>query len=95
MRFAPRGRRIAGIQPGLFRMNGFSLGKHYVFTGELEKMSRREAMRRVVNAGGVLDKTVCRTTEYLVVGSFEYCSLIKNGKTGKLKRAEDLKQKRA
>ena len=40
-------------------------------------MSRREAMRRVANAGG----------------SFEYCSLIKNGKTGKLKRAEDLKQK--
>ena len=44
-------------------MNGFFLGKHYVFTGELEKMSRREAMRRVANAGG----------------SFEYCSLIKNG----------------
>ena len=79
MRFAPRGRRIAGIQPGLFRMNGFSLEKHYVFTGELKKMSRREAMRRVANAGGI----------------FEYCSLIKNGKTGKLRRAEDLKQKRA
>ena len=40
-------------------------------------MSRREAMQRVVNAGG----------------SFEYCSLIKNGKTGKLRRAEELKQK--
>lgn len=75
------------------QMNDFFLGKHYVFTGELEKMNRREAMQRVVNAGGVLDKTVCRTTEYLVVGSFEYCSLIKNGKTGKLKRAEELKQK--
>ena len=61
MRFAPRGRRIAGKQPGLFRMNGFFLGKRHMSVGE--KMSRREAMQRVVNAGG----------------SFEYCSLIKNG----------------
>ncbi len=68
-------------------------GKHCVFTGTLEKMVRKNAMQLVVNAGGLLDKNVISSTNYLIVGSFDYCSSIKEGKTGKLKKAESLKQK--
>lgn len=73
--------------------DSFFYGKHCVFTGTLEKMVRKDAMQLVVNVGGILDKSVASTTNFLIVGSFDYCSSIKEGKTGKLKKAEALKQK--
>lgn len=73
--------------------DSYFYGKHCVFTGTLEKMVRKEAMQLVVNVGGILDKSVASTTNFLIVGSFDYCSSIKEGKTGKLKKAEALKQK--
>ena len=66
-------------------------GKSFAFTGALEKMHRRDAMQLVVNAGGVCCDGVTRDTNYLVLGSTDYCKSIKDGKSSKQKRAEALR----
>ena len=68
--------------------NNFFFDKHVVFTGKLDKMARKDAMQLVVNAGGVLDKTVTKSTNYLVLGNNDYVSSIKDGKSTKQKKAE-------
>lgn len=60
-----------------------------VFTGALEKMIRKEAFQTVVDYGGVVQDNITKDTNYLVVGSLDYSISIKNGKSGKLKKAED------
>lgn len=53
-------------------------------------MSRREAMQIVVNHGGINGDNVTKQTNYLVLGSNDYCSAIKGGKSTKHKKAESL-----
>lgn len=65
-------------------------GRTFVFTGELKTYSRAEAMQKVVNIGGNVGNGVNRTTNYLVVGNTDYLISINGGKTGKMKRAEEL-----
>lgn len=65
--------------------------KEIVFTGTLEKMVRREAAQIVANLGGICADTVTKKTNYLVLGNLDYCNNIKDGKSRKLKRAEQLK----
>ena len=48
-------------------------------------------MQAVVNSGGVCADSVTRKTNYLVLGSFEYSSSVKGGKSTKQKKAEKLK----
>ena len=43
-------------------------GKTFVFTGELESMSRDEAKTKVRNLGGDPSETVSKNTGYVVVG---------------------------
>lgn len=64
--------------------------KYFVFTGVLGKMIRTEAMQCVLDLGGQCSDNVTRKTNYLVLGSNEYCSSIKDGKTTKQKKAEKL-----
>lgn len=61
-----------------------------VFTGTLEKMPRREAAQNVVNLGGIVSNTVTSKTNYLILGNYDYCKSIKNGKSTKQKKAESL-----
>lgn len=63
----------------------------FVFTGVLEKMTRKEAMQIVVNHGGIIGDSVTKKTNYLVLGNNDYCSTIKDGKSRKHKKAEELK----
>ena len=65
-------------------------GQHCVFTGALEKMIRKEAFQLVVDYGGVVQDSVNKDTNYLIVGSLDYSSSVRDGKSGKLKRAEGL-----
>lgn len=65
--------------------------KHCVFTGKLEKMIRKDAMQLVVNVGGILDNSVTKKTNYLILGNNDYCSSIKDGKSSKHKKAEKYK----
>lgn len=61
-----------------------------VFTGTLERMARKEAMQLVSNVGGINGNSVTKKTNYLILGNNDYCSSIKDGKSNKQKRAEDL-----
>lgn len=66
-------------------------GKLCVFTGTLEKMSRKEAMQIVVDFGGEVGNSVTKKTNYLILGNNDYCPSIKNGKSTKQTKAESLK----
>lgn len=66
-------------------------GNTFVFTGVLERMSRKEAMQIVVNHGGINGDNVTKKTNYLVLGNNDYCKSIKDGKSTKHKKAEQLK----
>lgn len=66
-------------------------GKLFVFTGTLEKMTRKDAMQMVVDFGGLVKDSVTKKTNYLVLGNNDYCPLIKDGKSSKQKKAEALK----
>jgi DNA polymerase III subunit epsilon len=64
--------------------------KIFVFTGTLEKLLRKEAMQLVVDLGGECTDGVNKKTNYLVLGNQDY-SKIKEGKSSKHKKAEQLK----
>lgn len=62
-----------------------------VFTGTLEKMSRKEAMQNVVDLGGVCSNSITKETNFLILGNYDYNPLVKDGKSNKQKKAEQLK----
>lgn len=64
-----------------------------VFTGTLERMTRKEVMQIVVDLGGINGNSVTAKTNYLILGNNDYCPLIKDGKSNKQKKAEELKLK--
>lgn len=65
-------------------------GKVCVFTGVLEKMQRRDAMQIVADLGGINADKVTKKTDFLILGNNDFCSSIKDGKSTKQKRAEEL-----
>ena len=67
--------------------------KIFVFTGALEKMLRKDAMQIVVDKGGLCGDAVTQKTNYLVLGNNDYRKSLKDGKSSKQKRAEELKLK--
>lgn len=87
-----RGVRAADIaaQPGKARPDSPLYGKVCVFTGTLEKMSRRQAMQLVVDLGGTCGDRVTEVTNFLILGNNDYCTTIKGGKSTKQKKAEAL-----
>lgn len=62
-----------------------------VFTGTLEKMSRKDAMQIVANLGGVNADSVTKKTNFLILADHNYCKSLKGGKSSKQKKAEALK----
>lgn len=54
-------------------------------------MMRKDAMRKVVNMGGICADSVTQRTNYLVLGNNDYCKTIKDGKSSKQKKAERFK----
>ena len=71
--------------------DNFFFNRHVVFTGKLEKMIRKDAMQIVVNLGGILDKSVTKSTNYLILGNNDYNAILKGEKSSKHKKAEKLK----
>lgn len=51
-----------------FDENHVLYGKNCVFTGELQTIDRKDAMQKVVDAGGVVKSSVSTKTNYLIVG---------------------------
>lgn len=65
--------------------------KVFVFTGTLERVTRKEAMQLVVNHGGLCGDGVNKKTNFLVLGNNDFCKTIKDGKSTKQKKAEQFK----
>ena len=65
-------------------------GRRCVFTGKLNRFSRKEAAQIVVNIGGLCENNVTKKTNYLIVGGLEGIRNMKGGKTTKIKKAEKL-----
>ena len=68
-------------------------GKTVVFTGALSSMTRKEAFQIVADLGGFPESNLTQKTNFLVVGNEEFVSSVKNGKTNKMKKAEQYKEK--
>lgn len=65
--------------------------KTVVFTGTLEKMTRKEAMQIVVDLGGYVADSVTASTNYLILADTVYNTI--DGKSSKQKKAESLRLK--
>lgn len=65
-------------------------GDHCCFTGALDSVTRSTAEKMVEVVGGIVDKSVTKKTNYLILGDFAYISSVKDGKSVKLKKAEQL-----
>ena len=76
-----------------FNVDSPVYGRTFAFTGTLERMTRKEAMQAVVNAGGHCTDGVVAETNFLVLGNNDYCKAIKDGKSAKQKKAEKMKLK--
>lgn len=57
----------------------------------LNSMTREEAKQLVENVGGILDNSVIKKTEFLILGSTESNSILRGEKSAKLKKAEKMK----
>lgn len=60
--------------------------KTIIFSGDLENMSREEAMQSALNKGAILGKSVTLKTDYLIVAQSD---LNQQKKTSKFKKAEE------
>ena len=63
-------------------------GKYCVFTGELEKMNRKEAAQIVANMGGINENGITKKTNFLILGNNDNNKTIKDDKSTKQKKAE-------
>lgn len=85
--------RASQIAPSVsqFDENHVLYRKNVVFSGTLGSLSRREAMQRVADAGGLLADQVLKNTHYLVVGSKDYIKHQNGTKSNsKIRKAEKL-----
>ena len=64
--------------------------KYCVFTGKLERYSRKDAAKLVVDIGGHCENNVTQKTNFLIIGNFDYSPSVKEGKSTKVKKAERL-----
>lgn len=64
-----------------------------VFTGKLDKMTRKDALQLVADFGGICGNSVTSKTNYLIMGDTDYSKNVKDGMTAKFKKAMDLKLK--
>lgn len=67
--------------------------REFVFTGTLEKMTRKDAMQVVVNLGGKIGNSVTKKTNFLVMGNLDYRITTTAEKSSKIIKAENLKLK--
>lgn len=67
--------------------------RQFVFTGTLEKMTRKEAMQLVVNLGGKVNNGINKDTNFLVIGEIDFSKTVNGEKSSKIIKAEKLKLK--
>lgn len=82
--------RAINGDPTKFSIDHPFYDRHCTFTGKLERFTRKDAAQLVANIGGHCDNGVSKHTNFLIVGDLDYSSNIKDGKSTKLKKAEQL-----
>ena len=68
-------------------------GKRIVFTGALSRMTRKDAAQLVLDVGGIPADSMNKETNYLVIGNEDFKSCVKNGKSTKMLKAEQMQKK--
>lgn len=68
-------------------------GKRIVFTGALSRMTRKEAAQLVLDVGGIPSDGMNKETNYLVIGNEDFKSCVKDGKSAKMLKAEQMQKK--
>lgn len=68
-------------------------GKRIVFTGALSRMTRKEAAQLVLDVGGIPADSLNKETNFLVIGNEDFKSCVKNGKSSKMLKAEQMQKK--
>lgn len=91
----PIGAVMKDMQP---RVNEFDdthpfFGKRIVFTGALSRMTRKDAAQLVLDVGGIPADSLNKETNYLVIGNEDFKSCVKNGKSTKMLKAEQMQKK--
>ena len=76
-----------------FNEDGPFYQKVVVITGALEKMSRAQALQELINVGAIAADNVTKKTNYLIIADIDYAHNVKNGMTGKMKKAIEYKTK--
>ena len=64
-------------------------GKVFIFTGEMESISREDAMQMVINLGGVIKSGVSKKANYVVIGKQDLSLVGQDGISGKQKKAQE------
>lgn len=64
--------------------------KTVVFTGALSGATRKEAMQKIVNVGGLISDNITKSTNFLVIGSFDFIKSVKGDKSSKMVKAEKM-----
>ena len=64
--------------------------KTCVFTGTLS-FPRKEAWQLVANLGGIPADRITKKTNFLIIGDYDFIKSVKNGKTSKMRKAEEYK----
>ena len=90
-----RAELLAGITANVDEIDETNpvFGKTVVFTGALSTMERKDAFQIVANLGGIPKDSVTKKTNYLVIGNSDFVQSVKNGKTTKMRQAEEYRQK--
>lgn len=65
-------------------------GRVCVFTGKLDRMTRKEAMQAVADIGGINGDNVTKKTNFLILGNNDFCTTLHGEKSSKQKKAEKL-----
>lgn len=68
-------------------------GKRIVFTGALSRMTRKDASQLVLDVGGIPADSLNKETNFLVIGNEDFKSCVKNGKSTKMLKAEQMQKK--
>lgn len=68
------GRKVIEIigDPSKHNVESIFYGKSVVFTGKLMSMERKDAQQIIADIGGINNKTVTTTTDFLIVGQQEF-----------------------
>ena len=85
--------RVSEIEPTVDEIDpdGPLFGKHVVFTGTLDSMTRYEAFQVTVNSGGVPSKSVSKRTQFLVLGMTDHRRVGTDGMSNSHRKAVDLR----